>query len=232
MYVDGESMEIKNPLYKNQGIHVITSIFTIEKGITKVLLIKNDDGPWKDSWSLVGGALYNNEDLIDGAKREIFEKTGIDNIDLFLSNVFGKVNRTENIRMVAIAYFGVVNSERARELENHVEKKRVLDWFPIDKIPSMAYDHEDQLLEALECLKEKISYTSIMRALFPNGFTIPEIQKAYETILDKTFDRRNFRKKLLSSGLIEETNFTTKFEGNKPAYIYRFKDNVKKQNLF
>ncbi len=224
-------MEVKNPLYKNQGIHVITSIFTIEKGITKVLLIRKDNAS-EYSWSLVGGALYNNEDLIEGAKREIYEKTGIDNIEIYLSDVFGDKDRTSNIRMIAIAYFGVINSDYARSLIDRTDNKYDLEWFPIDKIPTMAYDHKDQLLKSLDCLKEKISYVSIMASLFPHGFTIPELQKAYEIILGKTFDRRNFRKKLLSSGLIEETNMTVKFEGNKPANIYRFKKGIKKQNLF
>lgn len=225
-------MEVKNPLYQNQGIHVITSIFTIEKGITKVLLIRKTEEPFKDMWSLVGGALYNNEDLIEGAKREIYEKTGIDDIEVYLSDVFGDRERSSGMRMIAIAYFGVINSKRARELNDKVEHTKNLEWFPIENIPEMAYDHREQLLKSLECLKEKISYTSIMKALFPNGFTIPELQKAYETILEKTFDRRNFRKKLLSSGLIEETNLTTKFEGNKPANVYKFKKGIKKQNLF
>ncbi|HBA38126.1 MAG TPA: hypothetical protein DCY94_05340 [Firmicutes bacterium] len=225
-------MEVKNPLYQNQGIHVITSIFTIEKGITKVLLIRKTEEPFKDMWSLVGGALYNNEDLIEGAKREIYEKTGIDDIEVYLSDVFGDRERSSGMRMIAIAYFGVINSKRARELNDKVEHTKNLEWFPIENIPKMAYDHREQLLKSLECLKEKISYTSIMKALFPNGFTIPELQKAYETILEKTFDRRNFRKKLLSSGLIEETNLTTKFEGNKPANVYKFKKGIKKQNLF
>ena len=85
-------MQINNPLYKNQGIHVICSIFTVEMGITKVLLIKRKNEPYKNMWALVGGALYNNEDLLDGMKREIFEKTGIKNIDIYLSGVFGKKN--------------------------------------------------------------------------------------------------------------------------------------------
>lgn len=225
-------MEVKNPLYRNQGIHVITSIFTIEKGITKVLLIKKDSEPYKGTWSLVGGALYNNEELIEGAKREIFEKTGIDDIEIYLSDVFGSLERSTKMRMIAIAYFGVINCDYARALNDKVENKNDLEWFPINKIPDMAYDHKDQLLKSLECLKEKISYTSIMVSLFPNGFTIPELQKAYEIILGKSFDRRNFRKKLLSSGLIEETNMTVKFEGNKPANIYKFKKGIKKQNLF
>lgn len=69
-------MEVNNPLYKNQGIHLISTIFTVEDGITKVLLIKRKNNPYKDYWALVGGALYNNEDLIDGLKRELKEKIG------------------------------------------------------------------------------------------------------------------------------------------------------------
>ena len=75
-------MEVNNPLYKNQGIHTISCLFTVEKGVTKVLLIKRDNEPFKGMWALVGGALYNNEELLEGAKREIKEKTGIENIEL------------------------------------------------------------------------------------------------------------------------------------------------------
>ena len=81
-------MEINNPLYKKQGIHVISSIFTVENGITKVLLIKRKNNPYKDMWALVGGALYNNEEVKIGLEREILEKTGIKNIELYFSNVF------------------------------------------------------------------------------------------------------------------------------------------------
>lgn len=224
-------MEVKNPLYKNQGIHVITSIFTIDKGITKVLLIENDSAPLKGTWSLVGGALYNNEDLIEGAKREIFEKTGIDNIEIYLSDVFGDHDRSTGIRMIAIAYFGVIDSLYAKKILD-IPHKRNLEWFSIQSIPKMAYDHEKQLIKSLECLKEKFFYTSILKSLFPNGFTIPELQKAYELILGRTFDRRNFRKKIITSGLVEETNQTTKFEGKKSAYIYKFKEGIEKQIMF
>ena len=108
----GDMMEIKNPLYFNQGIHVIASIFTVEKGIVKVLLVRRCNEPFKDKWALPGGALYNNEDLDDGLKRELKEKTGITNIDLELCNVFGKVNRSNIMRMVGISYLGVIDNER------------------------------------------------------------------------------------------------------------------------
>ena len=225
-------MQINNPLYKNQGIHVIISIFTIEKGITKVLLIKRKNDPYKGLWALVGGALYNNEELLDGIKREIKEKTGIENIDIHFSSVYGEVNRSPLKRMVAITYIGLIDSKRVSFLKN-TEKTSDADWVPIDKIPELAYDHNNILNGAVETLRSKIIETDILKTLFPEGFTMPEIQKSYEIILGKEFDRRNFRKKILSMGLIEDTNKYVNFEGKKQAKLYRFnKKNKENKNVF
>jgi len=225
-------MQVNNPLYKNQGIHVIISIFTIEKGITKVLLIKRKNEPYKDLWALVGGALYNNEELLEGIKREIKEKTGIENIDIYNSSVFGNVNRSPLKRMVAITYIGIIDSKRVSFLKETTKTSDAL-WVDIDKIPKLAYDHNDILKEAIETLKKKIVETDILKSLYPDGFTIPEIQKAYEIILEKEFDRRNFRKKLLSMGLIEDTNKYVNFEGKKQAKLYKFNNKIKEnKNVF
>lgn len=215
-------MEKNNPLYKNQGIHVIASIFTVEKGITKVLLIKRKNEPYKDQWALVGGSLYNNEDLEDGLKRELFEKTGIENINLILSNVFGKLNRSSIMRMVGISYIGIIDSEKVQYLKE-TTKTIDADWFSIDNIPDLAYDHNYIVTDALEKLKSCITSTDMLNSLFPNGFTMPELQKTYETILNYKLDRRNFRRKILNMDIIEYTGKEVKFEGKKPAKLYRFK---------
>ena len=216
-------MEKTNSLYKNQGIHVITAIFTVELGVTKVLLVKRKNEPYKGDWILTGGALYNNEDLEEGAKREIFEKTGIQDIEIEQFKAFGKVDRSPIMRMVAVAYIGVIDSSRVKIIRETINTSNA-DWFPIDKIPGLGFDHEEILKEALIYLQSKIVSTDILKSLFPNEFTIPEIQKTYEAILNKKFDRRNFRKKLLSLDLIEDTNKTGKFEGKKPAKLYKFKE--------
>lgn len=225
-------MEVKNSLYRNQGIHVIASIFTVDKGITKILLIKRTNEPFKGKWSLVGGALYNNEDLEKCLHREIFEKTGIDNLDLYLCDVHGKVDRSPVMRMVAISYVGIIDSEKVSVL-NKTLKTSDADWFTIDNIPDLAYDHNQILPATLEKLKSLILNTNILRSLFPNGFTLPEIQQVYESILDKKFDRRNFRRKFLNLGLIVDTNKTTHFNGTKPAKLYKFKNKINNnKNVF
>ena len=173
-------MKINNPLYNKQGIHVICSIFTVDKGITKVLLIKRKNNPFNGMWALTGGALYNNEDLIDGMKREIKEKTGITDIDLYLSNVFGKVDRSPIMRMIAITYIGVIDNKRVNIL-NETLKTSNADWFDLDNIPELAYDHNEILDKAIETLRNKITNTDILKSLFPEGFVIPEIQKVYRS---------------------------------------------------
>lgn len=224
-------MKKSNTLYKNQGIHVITAIFTVEQGVTKVLLVKRKNEPYKGDWILTGGALYNNEDLETGAKREIFEKSGIENIEIEQFKAFGKVDRSPVMRMVAVAYIGVIDSSRVKVIRETINTSNA-DWFPIDKIPGLGFDHEEILEEALKFLQSKIVSTDILKVLFPHEFTLPEIQKTYEAILNKKFDRRNFRKKLLNLDLIEDTKKTGKFEGKKPAKLYKFKKSIKKQNVF
>ena len=222
-------MEVKNPLYKNQGIHVIASIFTVEKGVVKVLLIKRTNEPFKGKWALPGGALYNNEDIIDGMKRELKEKTGISNINLELCNVFGNVNRSNLMRMVGISYLGVIDSAKVKVLKE-TQKTSNADWFKIDDIPDLAYDHNEIIKDSLEKLKISILNSDILNTLFPDGFTIPELHKTYENILNKTFDRRNFRRKLLNIGLIYDTNKEINFMGNKKAKLYKF--NKIKKSVF
>ena len=72
----------------------------------------------------------------------------------------------------------------------------------------------------------------MLKSLFPDGVTMPELQKTYEAILDKKFDRRNFRKKILSLNLIDDTDTTDRFEGNKPAKVYQFKNKIEDKDIF
>ncbi len=224
-------MEVKNKLYKQQGIHVITALFTVEQGVTKVLLIKRKNKPFEGDWVLTGGALYNNEDLEDGALRELKEKTGITGVEIKQFKAFGKVHRSPVMRMVAIGFIGIIDSKRVNVLRETKNTSNA-DWFPIDKIPPLGYDHEEILHDALIELQKQIVKSNILKSLFPDGVTMPELQKTYEAILGKKFDRRNFRKKILSLNLIEDTNKSDRFEGNKPAKVYEFKKKIEHKDIF
>ncbi|MEI3508039.1 MAG: NUDIX domain-containing protein [Bacilli bacterium] len=166
-------MEVNNPLYKNQGIDTISCLFTVEKGVTKVLLIKRDNAPFKGMRALVGGALYNNEELLEGAKREIKRETGIENIELSMCNTFSKVDRSPVMRMIAVSYLGVIDAGKVKVLKKTL-KTIDADWFPIDNIPKLAYDHNEILNDALEKLK-----IAIINSEFQNRYfqTVLQFQK-------------------------------------------------------
>lgn len=219
-------MELNNKLYKNIGIHVITTLFTVDKGVVKVLLVKRTNEPFNGYWALPGGAMYNNETLEDGAKRELKEKTGLENIKLELGNIFDDVNRSNLQRMIGVSFLGVINT-KGIELQKETMKTSNADFFAIDKVPKLAYDHNLVIDKSLVILKEKILKSSILKDLLPEEFTLPELQKVYETLLNKELDRRNFRKKLLNDGIIWAVNKDAVFNGKKPAKLYCFKDREK-----
>ena len=221
----GVLIRVGYKLYKNQGIHVIVSLFTVEQGVVKVLLIKRKNEPYYGDWVLTGGALYNNETLEEGAYRELKEKTGIENIPIKQFKAFSDINRSPVMRMIAIGYIGIIDSKRVNILRQSRNTSDA-DWFPINEVPHLGYDHNEILSSAIEQLKKEIVNSNILKSLFKEGITIPELQKTYEAILEKKFDRRNFRKKILSLNLLEDTNKLSKFKGNKPAKIYKFKDNI------
>ena len=215
-------MQKNNPLYKNQGIHLISSIFTVDKGVVKVLLIRRNNEPYKDKWALVGGALYNNETVLDGMKREIKEKTGINAIELYYSNMYSKVDRSPIMRMVGLSYIGFLDIEKVNLLKE-TDKTNDSDWFSINNIPELAYDHNEILTDSILKLRELIYDSDILKSLFPNTLTLPELQSVYETILDKKIDRRNFRKKLINDGVIVDINNEKNYIGKKPAKLYKFR---------
>ncbi len=216
-------MKKGNPLYKNQGIHVITALFTVENGKFKVLLIKRNNEPFKNMWILIGGACYNNETVEQAMQREMYEKTGLKNIQTTFFKVYSDPNRSPIMRMLAVVYIGVIDCKKVKVLKKTTKTKDA-DWFMIDRVPPLGYDHSKILVDAIEYLKEKIFDSQILKNLFPPTFTLPQICNAYQSILEKDLDRRNFRKKLLSIGIIEPTGESEAVVGKKPAKLYRFCD--------
>lgn len=215
-------MDVSNPLYKNQGIHVVLSLFTVEDGKFKVFLIKRKNEPFKDKWILIGGACYNNEDVDTAMKREMIEKTGIKNVKYRMFDVFSRPDRSPVCRMIAISYIGVIDYKRVKYLKETSHTKDA-DWFIIDRVPSLGFDHEEILEKSIQYLRSQIFDSDILKDLFPKQFTLPEMHKAYESILNKKIDRRNFRKRLLQKNIIEDTGLFEEGQGKKPSKLYQFK---------
>ena len=224
-------MRVDDRRYDNQGLHVVLSLFTVDKGKFKVLLIKRKNEPFKNKWILVGGCAYNTETGEQAMIRELYEKTHIKNINFDMFDVFTNPNRSPLKRMIAIGYIGVCDASIIDSFKQ-TEKASDADWFEIDRVPELGYDHKEILDKAIATLKRIIFTTNIMKRLYPNTFTLPELQMTYEKIMDTKLDRRNFRKKLISANIIEETNQTIKNENVKTTKLYRFTNNNTEFNLY
>lgn len=204
------------------SVAVDTIIFTVDGKDLKVLLIKRKIEPFKGMWAIPGGFVRMGETLEQAARRELFEETNVSNIYLEQLYTFGDPGRDPRAWVVTIAYFALISSERL-EIKADTDAEDV-DWFSMYSLPPLAFDHEKILKYALERLRNKLSYTTIGFQLLPKKFTLTEIQKVYEIILNKPIDKRNFRKKILSENMLTELE-ETKMDGvHRPARLYQFKE--------
>lgn len=190
----------------------------------KVLLIQRAHEPFKDQWALPGGFVDMDEDLETAALRELEEETGVRNVFIEQLYTFGAPQRDPRGRVVSVAYYALVNL-----LEHPVKAAsdaRNVQWFPVDSLPSLAFDHQRIVEVAIYRLRAKVRYQPIGFELLPEQFTLTQLQDLYETVLglkalDQSLNKRNFRTRILKMGVLEEVGIQ---EGvsHRPARLYRF----------
>ena len=210
-------MELK----QNIKIAVDAIVFGYAHNNLNVLLIKQKFGILKNQWALVGGFVKDNETLNDAVDRELQEEAGIKVNYLEQLYTFGdNINRDPRFQVISVAYFALVYSTKlVLEADTDAEDAK---WFSINELPTLAFDHKLILQTAQKRLQSKLTYQPIGFDLLPKEFLFSELENLYCTILEKEIDRRNFRKKILSFGIVEETEkFGNKIKG-RPAKLYRF----------
>ena len=220
--------------FNNEGYSIIESlisIFTIDKGKVKVLLFRKKDEPYKGYWMLPGGILKANESLEESISDYVVENCGFSNLYTEQCHVFSDVERIPDKRVVAITCIGLIDSINV-ELKQEIPDSIESEWFNISAIPKTIYDHGMIIDKSVDCLRERIINSNVLKILFPSDFTLPELQKVYEQILGKELDRRNFRKKFINLGLIEDTGYKNEGYTGRPAKLYRFKENIEERDLF
>jgi 8-oxo-dGTP diphosphatase len=187
-----------------------------------VLLIRRKYEPFKNAWAIPGGFVLESESLEDAVKRELQEETGITVNYLEQLYSFGEPDRDPRQRVISVAYFALVKSALFQELKATTDAEEA-QWFPINKLPSLAFDHKLILRIAIERIRAKIRYQPIGFELLDKKFSFADLEKLYSTLLDKTIDRRNFTKKILSLGLLEDTGELAANSGaGRPSKIFKF----------
>jgi len=190
--------------YPRPAVTTDCTIFGFDGNELKILLIERGIEPFKGTWALPGGFIQMDEDAEECAKRELFTETGINNVFIEQLYTFSNINRDPRGRMLSIAYYALVRTSDYKLIAGDDAKKA--QWFSLNDFPKLAFDHEHILETAHLRLKNKIRYQPIGFELLDEKFTMPELQKLYEAILETTFDRRNFSNKLLKTGVLIKLN--------------------------
>lgn len=204
-------------------ITVDTLAFAVTQGSLEVLLVKRKYEPFKSFWALPGGFVLDSDySLDDAAARELSEETNVSNVYLEQLYTFGDKDRDPRGRVVTVSYLALLRQE-GLELKASA-KASGLAWWPLSELPQLAFDHEKVIAYGHKRLKYKIEYTPAAFKLLPQKFTLRDLQTVYEAVLGKAVDNRNFRKKFLGSGVLQELEETSQEGSFRPARLYRFSE--------
>lgn len=190
-----------------------------DEGIS-VLLIKRKHDPYKGAWAIPGGFVEADEALEDAVARELKEETGIEVNYLEQLYTFGSPKRDPRKRIVSVAYYALVKPDI---YEVHAaDDAEGAEWFNIEKLPRLAFDHAEILEMAIFRLRNKISYEPVGFELLDKHFPFSELHKLYETLYGKSIDRRNFKKKFLALDLLKELKEKNSGGKGRPGILYQF----------
>ncbi len=207
-------------LYKEQTkclVALDSIIFGFDGTELKLLLVKRGVQTDHDTWSLMGGWLKTDESLDEAAERILFELTGVSGIFLEQISAFGDPKRDPVERTVSVAYFALVN---VKDYETKISDTYHAKWFSMDNLPELLFDHHQMIQAAIEKLRYKAAFHPIGFELMPEKFTIPQILNLYEAIYGNNFDKRNFSRKILSTGLLIKLKEKQKGFSKKGAFLY------------
>jgi len=191
--------------YPRAALAVDCCVFGVDEGALKILLIRRGLRPFAGCWALPGGFVRVDETLEEAARRELREETGLERVHLEQLGAFSA--------LVKLAHHQVRAATDARDA----------DWFPVKKLPALAFDHTGIIVAAVLALRKRTRYEPVGFELLPARFTLTQLQKLYETILEKPLDKRNFRKKVLQSGLVVALDAREENVAHRAARLYRFK---------
>lgn len=204
--------------------------YSKEAGVS-VLLIKRKYAPFQGQWAIPGGFVKDEESLEAAVERELEEETGVSINYLEQLYTFGTPDRDPRARIVSVAYFGLVKSSEFEKLQANTDAEEA-SWFNIKSLPALAFDHQQIIKMAIERLRSKIIYQPIGFELLDAKFPFSDLEHLYSTLLDRPIDRRNFKKKVMHLGILDELDEKVKTAGaGRPGKLFRFNRAVYKKLL-
>lgn len=185
----------------------------------KLLIVKRSFDPAKGSWSLAGGFVGDSETLDDAASRILHMLTGLESIYLKQSYSYGAIDRDPGARVISVAYCALIG---INEISKELSGQNGTHWRSISELPDLIFDHSVMVKKALCDLQDQIKVRPVGFELLPEKFTLVQLQDLYEAINQRKTDKRNFRKKILSMGILEKLEEKEKETSKKGAFYYKF----------
>lgn len=214
--------------YSKHFVALDCIIFGFDQKDLQILLIKRGFEPEKGKWSLMGGFLEAHESVDEGAQRILLDLTGLTGVYMEQLYAYGEVQRDPVARTISIAYYALIKTDNydKEQADSHNAQ-----WFPISQMPSLIFDHERMVKKALARLRRRTRNQPIGFELLPERFTVPQLRNLYEAINDRTYDPRNFSKKISSMEWLVKLDEKDKASSRKGAYYYRFDKDCYQQLL-
>ena len=204
------------------ALAVDVAVFTVLDRLLQVLLVRVRRGAFAGRWALPGGRVHPDETLEAAASRHLTAQSGVAGIYLEQLYTFGSPQRDPHGRVVSVAYFALIPHGGRFQGLRAPEPYPDAAWCRVARLPDLAYDHSAVVKTALARLRAKLRYTNLVYTLLPPSFTLAELQGMYEAILGRRLDRRNFRKKVLSLGLLRDAGGLRRGR-HRPAALYAFR---------
>jgi ADP-ribose pyrophosphatase YjhB (NUDIX family) len=217
--------------YQNQT-RILAAIDCIVFGFDgqklKILLIQRAFEPEKNKWSLMGGFIQPDESADEAASRILAKLTGLSGVYLEQLHTFTEPARDPIERTISITYFALIDTH---QYEKQITDEYHPEWFPLDKIPELIFDHQQMVAMAKEKLRYKASQHPILFELLPPKFTIPLLQSLFEDVFETSFDTRNFSRKVMSTSLLLKQKEKDKENSKKGAFYYKLDKKHYKKNF-
>jgi ADP-ribose pyrophosphatase YjhB (NUDIX family) len=193
-------------------------IFGFDGADLKILLVKRRLEPESGKWSLMGGFVGANESMTEAANRVLLKLTGLDKVYMEQLHAFGDPGRDPIERTISVTYFSLLDLTKYKK---QLSTEFNAEWFPLKKFPQLIFDHNEMVRMARAKLRYKASLHPILFELLSDKFTIPQLQNLFEEVYNTSFDKRNFSRKILSTGLLQKLNEKDKANSKRGAFYYK-----------
>lgn len=202
------------------GLSVDCVVFGYHESKLKVLLIKRGAAPFEGQWALPGDLVYPNENIDVAARRVLRDLTGINNLYMEQTRIYGRVDRHPAGRVITSGYYSLIDIEKH---DPHASAwAQGVYWVDFENIPTLAFDHNEILEDAVKVLRDRVRHRPVGFELLPRKFTLGQLQSLYEALLNETYDKANFRKRILSMNLLHSLKENQKDVPHRPARLYSF----------